>query len=373
MKIIMCVILLMPSLVFGQANSNSNQQLINWFVGADIVGTSGNTKAELESDYYVREFEISAFSTIDQTFDGVMTLAYHKELEGNEEHLEVHEGFIFSSKLFPMTNIKLGKFFMGFGRLNRFHRHDWVFTDAPFVQKAFFGNEGAKDTGFEYKRLFPEHNYSLTLGVTSGNAFNHTAEPHDHGEDAEEEPHIAKSPTSYLRIARFWEYTTTQGLEIALNYIHRNDADSIVYNYSGLDLVYKNRLGRMVETLIQMEAWSREQKHDEEVHRDLGTYLYLEKGLDQHHSWGVRADYFKAASVEENDTEHTSSIDGIEVDKELKVMSLAYIYTNSEFMRTRLTLEHGQGIHIEESDVDSYTRAHFQLVFSIGAHPAHVY
>ena len=139
MKLVLFVVsALLSTSVFSQ----NNNQLINWFAGVDIVGTTGSTDADLESDFYVREFELSAFSRIDQTWDGILTLAYHHELEAGESHIEVHEGFLFSSKLFNLSTVKLGKFFMGFGRLNRFHRHDWVFTEAPMVQKSFFGNEG---------------------------------------------------------------------------------------------------------------------------------------------------------------------------------------------------------------------------------------
>ena len=42
-------------------------------------------------------------------------------------------------------------------------------------------------------------------------------------------------------------------------------------------------------------------------------------------------------------------------------------------MRTRVTLEHGDGIEVENSDTDSYTKLSVQFVFNIGAHPAHVY
>lgn len=370
------LLFLLIAIVSSSVYAQANNQLINWFVGADIVGHTGSTQAGLESDFYVREFEMSAFSTIDQTWDGILTLSYHHELQSGDQHLEVHEGFLFSSKLIDLSTVKLGKFFLGFGRLNRFHRHDWVFTEAPLVQKAFFGNEGAKDTGAEIKRNLISLNSTLTLGITSGNEFNHTGE-HDHEEGEEHEVEKAKAPTGYLRFAKFWEFSTTNGLEVGLNYISRRDAESTGYQYAGLDLVYKNRVGKVVKTLVQMEAWSRAMEHTEdgesETHNDMGAYIYLEKGINQHHAWGIRYDMFSQDEREEEEG-HDHSIDGLEVEDDFSAISFAYIYTNSEFMRTRLTIEHGQGIHVEDDeDVDSYTRGMLQLVFSIGAHPAHVY
>lgn len=380
------VLIALFSLLSSQAFAQQNLQLVSWFAGADIVGNTGSTEADLNGDFYVREFELSAFAAIDQTFDGILTLAYHNELQMGEEHLEVHEGFLFSSKLFNLSTVKIGKFFMGFGRLNRFHRHDWVFTEAPLVQKSFFGNEGAKDTGFEIKRNLVSIGSTLTVGLTSGNEFNHN-EDHDHdhsgSNSSEEHDHskMAKTPTTYLRYAKFWDFSTTRGLEVGLNYVNRMDAESKKYQYSGLDLVYKNRVGKFVQTLIQAEIWARtlEHEHDgeEEKHNDLGAYVYLEKGIDQHHAWGVRLDYYSQDHREEeagSTEEHDHKIDGVEVDGDYSALTLAYIYTNSEFMRTRISVEHAQGIHVEgHDDVDSYTKGMLQFVFSIGAHPAHVY
>jgi hypothetical protein len=370
MKLILVAALLTSFGAFAQ----DKPQLINWFAGADIVGTTGNTDTNIDSDFYVREFEFSAFSAIDQTWNGVLTLAYHKESTDGEEHVEVHEAFLNSSKLFNLSNVKVGKFFLGFGRLNRFHRHDWVFTDAPYVQKSFFGTEGAKDTGVEYTKNLVNLGLSTTLGLTKGDDFNHAE--HDHDSTTVER---AKAPTAYLRAAKFIEFSTLKGMEIGLNLVNRVDAESKHYQYAGLDLTYKNRVGKVLDTLVQAEFWNRTTKHEEddetEEMTDYGAYVYFEKGIDQHHAYGVRLDYYKADDHEEEaGSDHDHSVDGIEVENELKALSLSYTYKNSEFMKTRLTVEHGQGVHVEDDeDVDSYTKGFVQFVFNIGAHPAHVF
>lgn len=352
-----------------------DKQLINWFAGADIVGTTGNDDVNLDSDFYVREFEFSAYSVIDHTWSGVLTLASHKESTSKETHVEVHEAFIHSSKLFDLSTVKLGKFFLGFGRLNRFHRHDWAITEAPTVHKAFFGNEGAKDVGAEYTRNLPGMSSSLTIGVTKGDEFNHN---HSH-DDSSTTQERAKSPTSYVRFAKFYELSTSKGFELGLNYINRVDADKAAMNYSGLDFTFKDRAGKVVKTLIQGEIWAKNTEKEEgtetEKMYDIGGYLYFEKGLDQHHAYGVKFDYYKPDNHEEEaGSEHDHSIDGLEVDKELRGLGVSYIYTNSEFMKTRFTVDHVQGVKVDsDPDVDSFTKGTLQFVFSIGAHPAHVF
>ncbi len=73
------VVIILTLFVMSSSAFSQEKQLINWFAGADIVGTSGNSDVELDSDFYVREFEFSAYSAIDHTWNGVLTLAYHKE------------------------------------------------------------------------------------------------------------------------------------------------------------------------------------------------------------------------------------------------------------------------------------------------------
>jgi hypothetical protein len=378
MKRLLMIALLIPMHLFAQ---NTQNNLINWFAGADIVGTSGNQDADLEGAFYVREFEISANSKIDQTFEGVLTLSYHNEIESEDEHFEIHEAFVLSNKIFDNSVVKLGKFFLGFGRLNRFHRHDWVMTDAPMIQKAFFGNEGAKDTGLEIKHNLPSASSTITFGLTSGREFLDGGHHHE-DEGAEEDEHHGgpgKSPTAYLRWAYFHEFTTQKGFELGFNLLNRTNEESVNFKYGGIDFIYKDRAGKIVNNLVQAEAWYNTETHsegdeDEQFH-NIGAYLYYEKGIDQHHAIGFRADYFKPDTGIHEHLEaenENGSIDGLSVHGEYQAASMSYIYTNSEFSRFRITAEYLDGIETENGAETAF-RAFAQIVFSIGAHPAHIY
>ncbi len=348
-----------------------NLQLIDWFAGADIVGTSGNSSADLQSDFYVREFEISAMSRIDQNWSGVLTLSYHNEIESDHNEIEIHEAYLSSNQIFNLSNLRIGKFFLGFGRINQFHRHDWNFTDAPFVQKTFFGNEGVKDTGVEIKRNLLSIGSTLTVGITSGNEFDHTNESHEEDKN-HDHSEKAKAPTSYLRLAKFVELSTTKGFETGLNYIHRNDTEGIKRDYLGVDFVFKNRIGNYLDTLIESEIWHRTSAdHDEDI-KEYGAYLYFQKGFNTHHALGFRLDYFKTQEHEDEE-EHGHAIDGLSVHDEYRAGSVSYIYSNSEFMKTRLTVEHLSGIEVEGKATTEAQRVFLQFVFNIGAHPNHVY
>lgn len=350
-------------------------QLIDWFAGADIVATGDSAGGEeIRDGAVVREFEFSANSQIDHTWEGVLTLAYHNELQLQDEAVDVHEAFLFSPKIFDGTTVKLGKFFLGFGRLNRFHRHDWIFTEAPVYHKDFFGNEGVIDTGAEISSI-TGGNMRTTIGVVSGSDFVHT---HAH-EEGEEDGHDHASegqpytPTGYIRIASFKEITTQKGFETAVNFIARNDSEGTRFHYAGLDFIYKNRVAQYVQDLVQAEVWNRAtfEKSEQDSIDEAGGYLYYQRGFNRHHALGLRYDFYNPELHKDEGEEHRE-VDGLHVVGDYSAYTLSYIYTNSEFMKTRLTLEHSNGLEIDE-EKDQVTRFYAQLVFSIGAHPAHVY
>ena len=105
----------------------------------------------------VRSVEASYYAPIDHNFDGFASLAAH--YEGGETMFELHELVVSTSKLIPRSTVKVGQFFLGIGRLNRIHQHDWAFTSTPKVNETFFDKEGVFDTGLEYNWILPTKCY----------------------------------------------------------------------------------------------------------------------------------------------------------------------------------------------------------------------
>jgi len=236
----------------------------------------------------------------------------------------------------------------------------------------FFGSEGVKDTGAEFSHLFDLDFYlNLTMGITSGNEFLHT---HNHTDHEHAHTGNAHVPTHYFRLSSFKELSYSSGLDYGLNYVGRTDAEKIKSQYMGADFIYKSRAARIVEHLLQGEVWHRSQDDGHDLKNDLGFYLYYEKGFDQFHSVGLRFDYYKP---ENDDHDHHDEEDeghhhGLEFDDAYQALSLSYIYQNSEFLRTRVTLEQSRGFLIDEKKA-SNTALMVQLLFNVGAHPAHLY
>lgn len=318
----------------------------------------------------VRSAEFTLFGAIDETFDGVLNFAGHSPLGFPHEHqpgngdvhqegftFEIHEAYVGSSKLIPRSRFKTGKFLLGVGRVNQFHQHDWPFITAPRVQREFFNTkesttvdaESASDTGFEFSTLLPLPFYlDLTLGVTNGYCWGHC-----HGEELR-----PATPVHYVRPATFISFGESgSGLLFALNYLGHKEGTGLKRTLIGMDATYKSREGKNLKWLIQSEIWNQniEESNDPEIENGsrLGAYIYPQYGFTEKLQFGFRADVMT----------HDDELDW--------GFAPTLTYKTSEFSTLRLAYSHEnlQG-HSGEPD-ESDRRIDLQLIYMLGAHPAH--
>ncbi|MFT6632032.1 MAG: hypothetical protein ACJAS4_001994 [Bacteriovoracaceae bacterium] len=348
---------------------NGFSQNIDWFAAADFVGVNNNTES-YEQDIYLREFELALHSKVDQDWSAALSLVYAKAANSEEMQTELHEVYLQSSSIFSGDTIKIGQFFLGTGKLNRVHRHEWVFTSTPFFFEKYFGEEGVIDSGVEYTlRIGTSQNLQLTAGVTRGGEFVH--EHSHHEEEDEEELSNAQWPTHYIRLGGFKEFSTLKGLEYGLNYIVRKDAEKTAWYYSGIDFTYKAREGKFLSFLVQSEFWSRTYKSNgEDELTDSGYYLFMEKGLDQHHSVGFGVTGF-TPSDDHSEEEHEE--EGRSVHEEYTSLNLNYTYSNSEFIKYRFSVEQENGLEIDGNEDATNYKYQVQMLFNIGKHPVHLF
>lgn len=318
----------------------------------DIQGSSkvsGESDAENRID--VREAEILIYGPVDHVFDGLLSLAAHKE-EG-ASLFEVHEAFLSSSKLVPRSTIKVGTFFLGVGRLNRIHRHEWPFISAPKVHALFFGKEGVLDSGFEYSYVAPLPFYlDLTLGVTNGWVYGHS---HNGGQKP-------KSPTHYMR-AGTYSALFGGGVQTGLNVLSRTAADGEKMVLTGIDFVAKWRDGETLTTLLQSEAWLRTRnvsKGDEE--RVFGAYLLPQYAISSSVFLGTRFDYYSILSLKDVAVQPIGN-------REIAVVP-TITYKVSEFSMLRMAYSYVSSKQDGKEEQKSQ-KIEVQATFMMGAHPAH--
>lgn len=255
------------------------------------VDISGSMKisdtSEATDRLDIREAEVLFYGPVDHIFDGLLSVAAHREQ--GVAVFEIHEAAIITSKLVPRSRLKLGQFFLGIGRLNRFHRHEWPFVAAPKVHAVFFGKEGVLDSGIEYSYLAPLPFFlDLTFGLTNGWVYGHS---HNEGKKP-------RKPTHYARAGTYLSLWGGVGAQAGFNFLGRTSAEEEVMRLVGMDFVAKLREGRSVSFLLQAEAWMRTSKPKSSAEeRTLGAYLYPQVALSESLFLGLRLDYYSILTL----------------------------------------------------------------------------
>jgi len=344
--------LALSGLLFAE-NVNSNDTGLQLSIAADLLGEvstieNGGGINRLDA----REAEIGVMAPIDPYLDGYLSMAAHRE--DDEYVFEPHEIYLSSSKFIPRSRIRAGLFFLGIGRLNQFHRHDWAFTSAPKVQREFFGVEAASDAGIEYSWLTPLPFYlELRLGVTSGWAYGHA-----HGIGTQ--PNF---PTHYLRATYYNDLFSNGGIQTGLNYLGRRNSSGQWMTLLGIDLTAKWRQDRVLTFLLQSEFWRRQLIQDgTPTETTIGYYLFPQYGINPSMEFGIRFDGYAITSQQDALGNAIANFDYAIVP--------TLSYHTSEFATLRLSYHHSSDT-TSSIEIGRQRFIQLQAVFILGAHPAH--
>ncbi len=301
-----------------------------------------------------RSFELVFYAPIDHRFHAVASATAHDER--GEFVFETHELWLGSSKIIPRGRFRIGQIFPAFGRLQRFHQHDWPFIAAPEVHTRFFDDEGIIDTGVELSYLLPSSRFlELTLGATSGFTFGHT---HIEGT----QPDV---PTHYMRLATSFGAGFLGDAELGLNYVGRTSFENTDTQISGVDFVAKKREAKTLKYLLQSETWYREETRDPGGReRSLGSYIYGQYGFNPRWQLGLRLDGFTVQSQRDA------------LGRSEDNFNFAWVptltYRSSEFATFRLAYN-DQRDTVDGRTVDRDRFLQLQATFILGAHPAHTF
>lgn len=318
-----------------------------------------------DNKFQLRSTELMLYGPLDPTFDLLLNVAAHDN-EG-EMTTEIHEAYLSSSKLIPSSRFKLGKFFLGIGRLNQFHTHDWPFVSAPRVQAEFFSEEAVIDTGGEFSVLLPADSYwDLTVGITNGYTFGSHQHGHEEGEEDHDtsDSHRPHLPTHYLRLVNFQDFGNSRGLQWGLNYLGRTSGLGEQIQLYGLDFVLKRTRGKTVDFLFQAELWYRHlSAPTEDLKQEAGAYAFAQWSLSEQLFAGIRLDLFKSFSLNfEGTTERQDNLNYAVVP--------TITFKNSEFTYFRAAYVLDTLKQQRQSDQVEQT-LQFQFVALLGAHPVH--
>ena len=276
-----------------------------------------------------------------------MSFAAHPEGSQAFGEPEVHEAYLKSAKLIDGFRFKLGQFFLGVGRVNQTHQHDWPFISPTVLQRELFASdEGVIDTGLEFAALLPLPFYlDLTVGVTNGRDFGHS-----HVEDD-----LPKTPTHYVRMVSFKEIGPMP-TQFGVNFLGRTSAIGERMQLWGLDVAAKLRTYGHLSYLFQGELWKRQLTVLGSTDSIVGGYAYLQHYISRSWAVGARYDYSTVTSTKIDNKHH-----GYEVN---------LLYNSSEFARIGLAYYFNQKEQDGRQD-ETTKQVLLQTMFILGAHPSH--
>jgi len=339
----------------------------------DIVGSWDNNKPQTTSNSLdVREAEFGFFGAVDQWGRGTLLIAAHNE--NGRYFFEIHEANIIFPFISRYLNLKLGRMFLDWGRLNRIHRHDWPFTMAPIVHQKLMAMEGVEDTGGELSILNPflsRVTQELVIGITNGRYWGHT---HSAGQNK-------NNPMMYVHLKNFIYLGNNWGTQFGGTAIRfEPDPDSRAERRQyGLDGVVRWNRGNLRSFMVMSELWYRENRFEdfrnpdtfqtESVPMDTqwGYYLFLEYQFHQLWVLGYRYDFFNVPNLRNSRGDYARN--GVEAN------TFQITLRPSEFSYIRASIERRYTVDFSKKDAVEFVdyRYYIQATYILGSHPAHQY
>ena len=332
---------------------------------AVIIDTLGSWSNQRSNDAWnrfdVREAELDLRAAIDPRADGVLVLAFERDVhnppfpelgeeeeeEGVESNVGIEEAYAFFHDFgVPNLTAKLGRFHLRFGRQNILHLHDLPTSDPPLVNQAFLAPEALIDSGLSLSYVIPprfvaDQYIELIAEIVTGEGAG--SESPTLGGDIE-----VDSPAVNLHALWNRDLGGDINLELGASWLTAQGNSSV--NLYGVDatLVRTDPTGRFNNQLLQAEAIYGSVAGEEAW----GFYVLGQQQL--HKDWyaGVRVDWAQNPAASE---------------QEIWAVSPYVSWYWSEFLRFRLEYQHRDG-DVENADV-----VYLQATYIFGAHPAHPY
>ena len=339
-----------------------------------------------DHDPHVRGFsipnaELALDGNVDPYFKAFANIVYKLDAQG-ETGVELEEMYALSSSLPWNLQLKVGQYFLEFGRQNNQHPHAWAFADQPLVLNRMFGPEGLRSQGARLSWLFPTSWYTEAMisvvnsagGTTSSFRSDESSEIHG-GQPLQRQVLGGKDLLFVPRIATSLDLTETQtivvGVSAALGPNNSGpDASTQIY---GADLYWKWKSARAAAgfPFVSFQAEALTRTYDAaarstaaspsvslpgESLKDGGAYGQVLWGIRPLVVAGLRGEFASG-----NDAAFAS-----ELRRDRYRVSPNFTWYPTEFSKFRVqyNYDHRAGLGIDHS-------VWFQLEYLLGAHAAH--
>lgn len=354
---------------FAQASSTATgvSRLMNPAVSANalfLAQSSSDDDSYGENNIALQEAEMQFSAVVDPFWKANLIVAFHpphheEAAAKAEEHhagFEVHleEASLTSRSMPAGLGLRIGKFFLPFGKHAPLHTHQFPFVRAPLPLLAFLGDHGLTDVGAELSATVPAPWYSVAkvYGIDGGVAILD-------GEDRD----LAYGG----RLINLWDVSDNATLELGLSALTGPAGPGMRQLVYGADLTYKWSSGSLSHG--PAVNWINEvvlPDPDGKVGNPVGAYSLVQYRFAR--NWWLGLGGGKVA-----DTAPVEGFESVNLDADGLVdyseFKANVTFTPSEFSDLRAEVSYA------ETDQDGYEDLRFSIQwnFTIGAHPAHLY
>ena len=275
-----------------------------------VLDATAEHRAKAGGDFNFRAAELGIAASVDPF------ARLYSFMTGSKEGFEVEEAAAITTSLPWNLTAKGGRFFADFGRLPKFHPHEYAFVNTPLSIERMVGGESRAD-GAELNYLFP---LPFFLRATLG-GYNKIGAENDRLDDTKSR---SWSRFTYLgRLQSYFDLTDNHSFELGTSLAYTpslriSDTSGSQRRLVGVDLTY--RYQPLDRTIYQGLTWGSElfvnsERRPFEIEvpseddpsileprtlskrrRALGGYTYGELKLNRNWSTGFLFDY--AASID---------------------------------------------------------------------------
>jgi hypothetical protein len=155
-----CVVMLQMSGTYAQTTTNPDISFIadtrltdHWNASSDIAANKP------QFDFHELELAAGQYLNPYARADAIISLSGSGEVEIEEAYATLLRGLPWS------LQVRAGKYFLDFGKINTQHPHQWSWIERPLVNSRFLGADGLKAVGINVTKLIPVGSNALTVSA----------------------------------------------------------------------------------------------------------------------------------------------------------------------------------------------------------------
>jgi hypothetical protein len=338
----------------------------------------------IERGFSLREAEVAFSGAVDPYFDLWTILAV------TDGEIAIEEGYVQTRRFLPGLQLKAGKFFSGFGYVNRQHPHQWDFVDRALPYQALLDGSLA-ETGLQLTWL-PNLPFYAQLGVEALQGENHgfSAQLGGEASDFFDEKPGPRLFTGFVKVSpnAGYGHAVQFGASYAYSRRHQEtgsgpepETTTVLQGHGevlGLDLVWKyDSSASYGRSDFSLQAEYLRRVRDLELIAEGGTprqpgipAVSTQDGLYAQAVYGVATRWTVALRWDSLGLTNRTRTGGRTRTLPASTRYSANVTFNpTEFSRLRVQFDHGN-FHVDGA-TQAYNQFFVQFQMSLGAHGAH--